>query len=237
MEISRSKKGISVSQWKYMLDLLKKTGMLGCKPSKIPIELGHKDKLFEGEPVDKVSCQRLVGKLIYLSHTRPDIAFAVSLVSQYMHSPCQGHLDVVYRILRYLKQTPSNDLFFKKTNDRGVKTFTDVDWAGFIDDRKSTSGYCTSVWGNLVTWRSKKQSVVARSSAESEYRAMANGVCDLIWIRRVMKELNMEIEGPMVMYCDNKSTISIVHKPVHHDRTKHIEVDIDISSKKNWNKA
>ncbi|XP_073130872.1 secreted RxLR effector protein 161-like [Henckelia pumila] len=199
--------------------------MLGCKPSKTPIALGHKDKLFEGEPVDKGSYQRLVGKLIYPSHTRPDIAFAVSLVSQYMHSPCQGHLDAVYRILRYLKQTPGKGLFFKKTNDHGVKTFTDADWAGSIDDRKSTSGYCTSVWENLVTSRSKKQSVVARSSAEAEYRAMENGVCELIWIRRVMNELNMEIEGPMVLYCYNKSTISIVHNPVHHDRTKQVEVD------------
>ena len=142
-----------------------------------------------------------------------------------MHAPCQGHLNAVYRILRYLKQTPGKGLFFAKTNDRKVKAFTDADWAGSINDRKSTSGYCTLLWGNLVTWRSKKQSVVARSSAEAEFRAMAHGVCELIWIRRVLKELKIGFEEPMLLYCDNKSAISIAHNPVHHDRTKHVEVD------------
>ncbi|KZV29500.1 Cysteine-rich RLK (receptor-like protein kinase) 8 [Dorcoceras hygrometricum] len=116
MEIARNRKGISVSQRKYTLDLLAETGMLGCKPSRTPLELGNKQALLEGKPVDVGSYQRLVGKLIYLSHTRPDIAFAVSLVSQYMHSPCQGHLDAVYRILRYLKLTPGRGLFFAKTD-------------------------------------------------------------------------------------------------------------------------
>ncbi|XP_062089616.1 uncharacterized mitochondrial protein AtMg00810-like [Humulus lupulus] len=131
--------------------------MLGCKPSITPIELGDKTKMFEGDPVDKGRYQQLVGKLIYLSHTRPNIAFAVSLVSQFMHDPCQGHFNVVYRILRYLKQAPGKGLFFKKTNERKVEVFIDADWAGSIDDRKSTSSYCTLLWGNLVTWRSKKQ--------------------------------------------------------------------------------
>ncbi|GAA0146168.1 transmembrane signal receptor [Lithospermum erythrorhizon] len=140
MEIARSKQGISVSQRKYTLDLLKETGMLGCKPSTTPVELGNKDQMFKGESVDKTMYQQLVGKLIYLSHTRPDIAFAVSLVRQNMHNPCRGHLDAVYRILRYLKQSPGKGLFFKKTEDRTIKVFTDADWAGSIDDRRSTSG-------------------------------------------------------------------------------------------------
>ena len=225
MEFARSKKGISVSQRKYTLDLLKETGMLGSRPSKTPIELGDKKKMFDGGPVDKGRYQQLVGKLIYLSHTRPDIAFAVSLVSQYMHDPCQGHLNAVYRILRYLKQTPGKGLFFKKNTERKVEVFTDADWAGSIDDRKSTSGYCTKIWGNVVTWRSKKQTVVARSSAEAEYRAMAHGVCEAIWIKRLLEELKIEYEAPIQLYCDNQSTISIAHNPIHHDRTKHVEVD------------
>ena len=199
--------------------------MLGSRPSKTPIELGDKKKMFDGGPVDKGRYQQLVGKLIYLSHTRPDIAFAVSLVSQYMHDPCQGHLNAVYRILRYLKQTPGKGLFFKKNTERKVEVFTDADWAGSIDDRKSTSGYCTKIWGNVITWRSKKQIVVARSSAEAEYRAMAHGVCEAIWIKRLLEELKIEYEAPIQLYCDNQSTISIAHNPIHHDRTKHVEVD------------
>lgn len=103
------------------------------------------------KPVDKGRYQRLVGKLIYLSHTRPDISFAVSTVSQFMNSPTEEHMDVVYRIIRYLKMTPGQGLFFQKTTNREIEIFTDADWAGSVTDRRSTSGYCTFVWGNLIT--------------------------------------------------------------------------------------
>ena len=119
MEVARSRKGISISQKKYTIDLLKETGMLGGIPSETPIEVNGKAKKKElGGPVDTVRYQRLVGRLIYLSHTRPNIAFAVSVVSQYMHSPYEEHLATVYQILRYLKITPGKGLFFKKTEQR-----------------------------------------------------------------------------------------------------------------------
>ena len=200
--------------------------MSACRPIDTPIDPNKKLGDLKGEkPVDTLQYQQLVGRLIYLSHTRPDIAFAVSMVSQFMHNPHEEHLNAVYRILRYLKSSPGKGLLFKKNSSRKVDAFTDVDWAGSITDRKSTSGYCTFVWGNLVTWRSKKQSVVARSSAEAEYRAMANGVCELLWIRRVLKELRLEVELPMKLFCDNKAAISIAQNPVQHDKTKHIEID------------
>ncbi|XP_024024071.1 uncharacterized protein LOC112092343 [Morus notabilis] len=180
MEVARTRKGILISQRKYTIDLLKETGMLGGRPSETPVEVNGKGKKELGNPVDRGRYQRLVGRLIYLSHTRPDIAFAVSVVSQYMHSPYEEHLVAVYRILRYLKMTPGKGLFFGKTNQRQIEAFTDADWAGSVEDRRSTSGYCTMAWGNLVTWRSKKQSVVARSSAEAEFRALAHGICDKI---------------------------------------------------------
>ncbi|XP_031263275.1 uncharacterized protein LOC116121459 [Pistacia vera] len=150
--------------------------MLGCKPAETPIEQNVKLNEINGDtPVDKGRYQRLVGRLIYLSHTRPDIAFSVSVVSQHMHNPQEKHLEAVNRILRYLKKTPGKGLFFRKTNERKVEAFTDADWAGSTSDRRSTSGYCTFVWGNLVTWRSKKQTVVGRSSARAKFRAMAQG--------------------------------------------------------------
>ncbi|CAJ2656645.1 unnamed protein product [Trifolium pratense] len=225
MEVARSKDGILVSQQKYILDLLKETGMSGCRPADTPMDPNA--KLWEegSVPVDTGRYQRLVGKLIYLSHTRPDIAFSVSVVSQFMHSPFEEHLEAVYRILRYLKANPGKGLFFKKTNERNVSIFTDADWAGSVTDRRSTSGYCTYVWGNLVTWRSKKQGVVARSSAEVEFRAMAQGICEGLWIHRVLEELKMKIELPLKLYSDSKAAISIAHNPVQHDRTKHIEID------------
>ena len=111
----------------------------------------------------------LVGRLIYLSHTRPDIAYAVGVVSQFMHAPSEEHMNAVVRILLYLKSALGKGLFFAKNSHLEVEGFTDVDWAGSIFDRRSTSGYFTFVGGNLVTWRSKKQQVVALSSVKIEF--------------------------------------------------------------------
>lgn len=131
--------------------------MIGCKPVEIPMDLNTKLGAQTGGPtVDQGMYQRLVGKLIYLTHTRPDISFAVSIVSQFLNNTLEEHMNVVYRILRYLKGSPGRGLMFRKTLNRNLEIYTDEDWAGSPIDRKSTSGYCTYVWGNLVTWRSKK---------------------------------------------------------------------------------
>jgi len=242
MEVARSKDGIYVSQRKYVLDLLKETGMLGCKPSKVPINtVKHKNRKSEAETdrdvkkqkrqerdemrTDKERYQRLVGKLIYLSHTRPDIAFAVSVASQHMHDPRKKHMDSAYKILQYLKGTPGRGLFFKKSNNRSVEIYTDADWAGSQEDSRSTSGYCTFVWGNLVTWQSQKQKVVAKSSAESELRALAQGIMEGLWLARVAKEAHLKIDAPLKLFCDNKAAINMALNPIQHSRTKHVEID------------
>lgn len=226
MEVARSKKGICVNQCKYVIDLLKETGMTDCKPAETPMDSTTKLGLLEGSPpVDKGRYQRLVGKLIYLSHTRPDISFAVSMVSQFMHNPNEEHMGAVQRILRYLKMTPGQGIWFRKNECRDVSIYTDADWAGSILDRRSTSGYCSFVWGNLVTWRSKKQSVVSRSSAEAEFRALAHGISEGIWLQRMLEELKVPKAAPIQLFCDNQATISMAKNPVHHDRTKHVEID------------
>ena len=226
MEVARSTKGIYISQRKYVIDLLKETGMIGCKPSDTPMDpynkIGSKGNF---GPVDKGRYQRLVGKLIYLSHTRPDISFAVSLVSQYMHNPTEEHQEAVNRILKYLKMSPGKGLLFKKGANRSIDVFTDADWAGSPTDRRSTSGYCTYVWGNLVTWRSKKQHVVARSSAEAELRALAHGICEGMWLRKLLEELQFPLSCPIKLRSDNQAAICMAKNPIHHDRTKHVEID------------
>ena len=129
--------------------------MLGWKPSDTPIK-ARKRTESDRKPVDRERYQRLVGRLIYLSHTRLDIAFAVSVVSQHMHLLKESHLEALYKILKYLKGYLGQGLFFKKGDSKMVEIYTDADWAGSEEDRRSTTGYCTYVWGNLVTWRSKK---------------------------------------------------------------------------------
>lgn len=176
-------------------------------------------------PTNKERYQRLVGKLIYLSHTRPDIAYAVSLISQYMHNPSEDHMDAALRILRYLKSAPGKGIMFSKNNHLSIEGYTDADWAASVSDRKSTSGYFTFVGGNLVTWRSKKQKVVALSSAEAEFRAMSKGLCELLWLKKLMDEIGYPTCSAMNMFCDNKAAISIARNPVQHDRTKHVEID------------
>lgn len=174
IEVAYSRQGIFISQQKYVTDLLKEIGKTACKPISTPIDSNHKLSEAKEEPtVDKQLYQRLVGRLIYLAHTRPDIAYSVSVISQFMHDPRESHLQAAYRILHYLKGNPGKGILFKKTNTLTLEAYTDADYASSLVDRRSTTRYCTFLGGNLVTWRSKKQNVVARSSAKSEFRAIA----------------------------------------------------------------
>ena len=142
-----------------------------------------------------------------------------------MHLPGPEPNEAALRILRYLNGTPGKGLLFANRGHFQVEVFTDADWAGSVTDRRSTSGYCTFVGGNLVTWRSKKQGVVVRSSAEAEFRAAAFGICEVIYLKRLLEDLKVQVFSPMKLYCDNKSAIAIAHNPVLHDRTKHVEID------------
>ena len=226
IEVARSKAGISLSQRKYTLDILQDTGYLGSKPVATPMESNLKLMPDEGEFIDDPDTyRRLVGKLIYLTITRPDISYAVSVVSQFMTNPRVPHMNAVIRILKYLKNAPGRGLFYRSSGHLRIEGYTDADWAGSPSDRKSTTGYCTFIGGNLVTWRSKKQSVVARSSAEAEYRAMAHTTCELTWLRTILQEFGLLTQDPTPLYCDNQAAIHIASNPVFHERTKHIEVD------------
>ncbi|KAA0036222.1 copia-like protein [Cucumis melo var. makuwa] len=148
----------------------------------------------------------------------------VSIVSQFMHAPRTCHMEAINRILRYLKGTPGQGILMKQNSTNTVVGFSDADWAGSCD-RKSTTGFCTFVGGNLVTWKSKKQNVVARSSAEAEYRAMASTASELIWIKHLLHDMQIECSEPIQMFCDNQAARHIASNPVFHERTKHIEVD------------
>ena len=116
------------------------------------------------------------------------MAFAVSVVSQVMHSPHEEHFQVVYKILRYLKKTPRKGLLFKKRDHMSVEAFTDANWVRSVSEKRSTSRYCTFVGGCLITWKSKKQSIVSRHSVEAEFRALTLGTCEFLWLRRLLQK-------------------------------------------------
>ncbi|XP_071694382.1 secreted RxLR effector protein 161-like [Rutidosis leptorrhynchoides] len=181
----------------------------------------------DDELTDKEHYQRVVGKLIYLAHTRPDIAHAVGVVSQFMHQPQVHHMEATMRIIRYLKKTPSHGFVFKKNWHLETQVYTDASWAGEKGDRRSTSGFFTIVGGNLVAWRSMKQKVVSLSSAESEFRGIAKGVVETLWIRKLLTEIGFPPKEAIQILCDNEAAIAISENLVLHDQTNILY----------WNKA
>ncbi|XP_019195737.1 PREDICTED: uncharacterized protein LOC109189582 [Ipomoea nil] len=200
--------------------------MSDCRPIDTPMDPNIKLVPEQGKPFSNPGrYRRLVGKLLYLTVTRPDISFAVSVVSQFLDSPCDSHWEAVIRILRYIKKSPGNGVLYKDRGNTEIVGYTDADWAGCSWDRKSTSGYCIFLGGNLVSWKSKKQNVVARSSAEAEYQSIALGTCELIWLKHLLTELNLCMKGPIKLMCDNQAALHIASNPVFHERTKHIKVD------------
>mgnify|MGYP006874111579 CR=1 FL=1 len=132
-------------------------------------------------------------------------------------------------MLRYLKSSPAQGLIYKASNDLCLTGYCDSDWAACPDTRRSISGYCTYLGDSLITWRSKKQGTVSRSSSEAEYRSIAHLVCEMQWMSELFKELDVKVPLPMVVYCDNKSTMYIAETPVFHERTKHIEIDCHVT--------
>ncbi|XP_016206906.1 uncharacterized protein LOC107647338 [Arachis ipaensis] len=174
LEVARSKTEITLYQRKYVLDLLKKTGFERCKPATTPIDYGAKlSKTTRKLLADSGQYRRIVGKLLYLSNTRPDISYAIGKPSQFLDCATTEHLKAAHRVLRYIKGSPAAGLFFSADFDLQLTGFSDFDWAGCVDSRKSISAYCFYLGPSLVTWKSKKQLTVAASSSEAEYRALA----------------------------------------------------------------
>jgi len=203
--------------------------MSECHPTATPVEARNKLSAFEGAPVTNPSEYRsLAGALQYLTLTRPDLAFAVQQVCLFMHDPREPHLALIKRILRYVKGSLSAGLHLGSGVVDKLTAYSDADWAGCPDTRRSTSGFCVYLGDNLVSWSSKRQTTVTRSSAEAEYRAVAHVVVECCWLHQLLQELHISISISLatVVYCDNVSTVYMTANPVHHHRTKHIEIDI-----------
>ncbi|KAI0507721.1 hypothetical protein KFK09_013849 [Dendrobium nobile] len=168
--------------------------------------------------------RRITGSLQYLTLTRPDISYSVNCLSQHMHQPLPEHTFLLKRLLRYLKGTLDFGIPILKSN-LFLKSFSDADWAGDPSSRKSTSGYCSYLGDTLISWTVKKQTTMARSSTESEYRSLAALIADTIWLRRILSDFDLAQAQPTDVFCDNTSAIALANNPVFHARTKHIEID------------
>ncbi|KAL0550370.1 hypothetical protein IC582_014879 [Cucumis melo] len=226
LEVSRRSDGYLLSQAKYASDLLARSGITDSNTASTPLDPNVHLTPYDGVPLENVSLYRqLVGSLIYLTVTRPDIAYAVHIVSQFMAAPRTIHFTAVLRILRYVKGTLGHGLQFSSQSSLVLSGYSDADWAGDPTDRRSTTGYCFYLGDSLISWRSKKQSVVSRSSTESEYRALADATAELLWLRWLLADMGVPQQGPTLLHCDNRSAIQIAHNDVFHERTKHIEND------------
>ncbi|XP_060212165.1 uncharacterized mitochondrial protein AtMg00810-like [Lycium barbarum] len=222
----RSSNDLHLSQRKYISDLLLKFHMYTCKPVVTPLASRTTISLMDGELLSDPSEYRsMVGTLQYLTLTRPDIAYAVNLVSQFMHAPRNTHLHCVKRIFRYLQGTLAHGLFLRASSSNSlVVAYSNVDWAGCLDSRRSTTGFVVFLGSKLISWRAKKQPTVSRSSTEAEYRAIAYTVAETSWIRHVLCELGLYLREPIRVLCDNVSSTYMSRNPVFHDHSKHIDI-------------
>ncbi|CAM8971397.1 unnamed protein product [Rhodiola kirilowii] len=219
--------GLHINQLKYAHDILAKYDLLQSQPVSTPMTTKSPLNSTDGTLLDNPTIFReMIGSLQYLTITRPDIAYSVNFISQFMSQPRTPHLVAAKRILRYVKGTIDYGLYFTpQRHPVTIAAYSDADWAGCLESRRSQSGYLIYIGTNLVSWCSKKQPTIARSSAESEYRALAHASAETTWLASLLYELGANIQYPILLYCDNLSATYMASNPVFHARTKHIELD------------
>ena len=225
LEVQQVDDGIFVSQRKYAKDLLSKFGMQSCNGVATP--MNPKEKLQQDDGTEFANpryYRSLVGGLNYLTNTRPDIMFSVSVLSRYLHTPTMQHLGAAKRVLRYVAETTDFGIWYSRDANFKLFGYSDSDWGGCKDDGTSTSGHLFSLGSGAISWSSKKQEVVALSSGEAEYIVVTLAVCQAVWLRRLLSDLHKEQQGSTLIFCDNKATIAMTKNPAFHNRTKHIDI-------------
>ncbi|GJQ94535.1 retrovirus-related pol polyprotein from transposon TNT 1-94 [Tanacetum coccineum] len=223
LQVHQSPRGIFISQSQYAIELLKKHGLDECVSMSTPMATERLDADLQGTPTDQTTYRRMIGGLMYLTASRPDIAFATFVCARYQARPTVKHLKEVKRIFRYLRQSYNMGLWYPKDSGFELIAYSDADHAGCKDDCKSTSGGLQFLGGKLVSWSSKKQDCTAMSTAEAEYVSLSACCAQVIWMRTQLLDYGYKYNR-IPMYCDSKSAIAISCNPVQHSKTKHIDI-------------
>ncbi|GJS14912.1 retrovirus-related pol polyprotein from transposon TNT 1-94 [Tanacetum coccineum] len=224
LQVSQSLIGIFINQSKYAQEILKKFGFDSCTPIDTPmVERPDLDEDKGGKLIDPTRFRGMVGSLMYLSASRPDIVFAVCMCARYQAKPTEMHLTAIKRIFRYLKGTIHMGLWYPKDSGFDLKAFADADYAGCHDTRRSTSGSAQFLRHRLVSWSSKKQKSTAISTTEAEYIALSGCCAQILWMRSQLRDYGFAF-NKIPMYCDNQSAIALCCNSVQHSRSKHIDI-------------
>ncbi|GKE15104.1 hypothetical protein Tco_1422681 [Tanacetum coccineum] len=224
LQISQSSRGIFLNQSKYASEIIKKIGLLTSDSVDTPmVEKNKLDKDLHGTPVDATLYRGMIGSLMYLTSSRPDLIYAICLCAQYQAKPTKKHLNTVKRIFQYLKGTINMGLWYSKDTYMYLTAYANTDHAGCQDTRCSTSGSAQFLGDKLVSWSSKKQKSTAISSTEAEYIALFGCCAQILWIRLQLTDYGFQF-NKIPLYCHNKSAISLCCNNVHHSRAKHIDV-------------
>lgn len=226
VEATRTTSGLHLMQRKYIVDLLTKTKMLDAKPVTTLMVVSPKLTLQSGTPMaDPREYCTIIGSLQYLSVTRPDIAYSVNRLSQFMHCPTDDHWQAAKRVLRYLAGTLSHVILLRRNTPLSLHAYSDTDWAGDTDDFVSTNAFILYIGSTPIAWSSRKQTGVARSSTEAEYRSVANTAAEMKWVCSLLSELGITLTHPPVVFCDNVGATYLSANPVFDSRMKHLALD------------
>ncbi|XP_070037097.1 uncharacterized mitochondrial protein AtMg00810-like [Nicotiana tomentosiformis] len=219
IEVLRSKSGVILNQMKYVLELVSDLSLSGARYDKA---VGIKgDEMLE----DINKYQKLIGRLMYVTTTRLDINYAVQTLSQFMQAPKKSHWEDATRLARYLKGTVGQGIWLQATEASELTCWCDSDLASCPNTRRSVTGYVVKLGDSLISWKSKKQQTISRSSAEEEYKSMTSAVAGITWLLGLCKEHGIATREPVIVHTDSKAAMQIAANPIFYERTKHIDID------------
>lgn len=233
IEVGYLQSGISLTQKKFTSEMLQEAGIDTTKRFVTSLPVNLKLTTTEGDIFEEASLYRcFVGKLIFLTHTRPDLAYTVQHLSQFLYQPRLPHYQALVHTFHYVPSTSGKGILLKADEQLTLQAFSDSDWGACMDTRRSIYGYVMLLGKSPISWKSKKQNAVSKSSSEAEYRSMSNMAYEVTSLIRLLEELGITNLKPVTLHCDNQSAIHIAKNLVHREKTKHIEIDVHFTRDK-----